>query len=361
MAVDDQSTSLSSPSNSSHHPTPVHRMALTCEEAHLKLLFQCLRHNIQTRRRKSFSSFALSPPSTPTSMAHTPTSAPSTPVRRALVPSPLVSQSAGKAKESFADRQARKKKKREKKERELQHRRELQHASEEVYVEGVSDILPLSFLQRLIRNTPARYHLSVWRCVYSMTVHGVSFNNLLASMQDRPCGLIVIQDMRGKRFGGYASNPFISNGQAMNAYYGTGECWVWEVKQKTEEEKAWDERDHVQPPASSTLPQPTPEQPMTGAESTEAVGEAAGGVVAAADETVGIYRWSGLNDFFMFTGTDPPFIAMGGGGAFAWRLDGSLRFGTSGECSTYQSPPLASQKAFEANLFEVWAPVHGRF
>ena len=359
--------------SSSHTPSaPIQRLSLNAEELHLRTLFDVIRLNIHARRRKSFSSFALtSPPSTPHSLPTTPDSAPSTPVhRQQAVPTLAVTQSAGKAKESFAERQARKKKRREKKERELQHRRELQQASEEVYIEGVSDILSLSFIQRLVRHTPARYHLSVWRCVYSMTVHGVSFSQLLSAMAERPCGLILIKDMQGKRFGGYASNPFISNAQALNAFYGTGECWVWEVRTKTAEERAWDDRERVaqssaQPTRSqSAMPAPspaavqdevdTPPSPVLAA----SVGGAGG---AVGDETVAVYRWSGLNDYFMFTGADPPFIAMGGGGAFAWRLDASLRFGSSGECSTYQSPAMATTKDFQAILFEVWCPVHGKF
>ena len=358
VAVDSDS---SAPTPLSHSAAPIQRMSLTADESHLQLLFQCLRHNLQARRRKSFSALA-SPPSTPPSLSQSPTSAPSTPTNpRAAAPSAAVSQSAGKAaaKESFAERQLRKKKRRERKERELQHRREVAQAREEVYVEGASEIVPAAFLQRLIRHTPARYHLSVWSCVYSMTVHGVSFNALLAAMADKPCGILLIRDMQGRRFGGYASNPFVSNAQAMNAYYGTGECWVWEVRKKTEEEKTWDERDRLQQTDLTSHPSPPSAEPSNAA---PAQGPPPpGGVVAGEDETIAVYRWSGLNDFFMFTGADPPFIAMGGGGAFAWRLDESLRFGTSGECSTFQSPALTAKKDFEAILFEVWAPVRGKF
>ena len=357
---------------STHPPSaPIQRLSLNAEESHLRTLFDVIRHNIHGRRRKSFSSFALtSPPSTPHSLPTTPDSAPSTPVHRQVAPSAAVTQSAGKVKESFAERQARKKKRREKKERELQHRRELQQASEEVYIEGTSDILPLTFIQRLVRHTPARYHLSVWRCVYSMTVHGVSFSHLLASMAERPCGLVLIKDMKGKRFGGYASNPFISNAQALNQFYGTGECWVWEVRKKTPEEQTWDDRDqlaHSSPPpsrsqsAALTTSASFPISPPPSAPESTPSAAPPPPIIASSDETVAVYRWSGLNDFFMFTGADPPFIAMGGGGAFAWRLDASLRFGSSGECSTYQSPAMASTKEFEAILFEVWCPVHGKF
>ena len=359
VAVDGDSSTSSSALNHPH--SPIQRMSLTADESHLKLLFQCLRHNLQARRRKSFSSLK-SPPSTPPSSSQSPTSAPSTPTNRAVAPSAAVTQSAGKAvvKESFAERQARKKKRRERKERELQHRREVQQAREEVYVEGQSEILPLAFLQRLIRQSPARYHLSVWSCVYSMTVHGVSFDNLLSSMADKPCGLLLIQDMQGQRFGGYVSNPFISNAQATNAYYGTGECWVWQVRQKTEEERSWDERDHVNQTDLTPLP-PLPSTTTSATVVSPPPPTASDGVTASVDETVAVYRWSGLNDYFMFTGAEPSFVAMGGGGAFAWRLDGSLRFGTSGECSTYQSPSLAGKKQFEAILVEVWAPVRGKF
>ena len=81
------------------------------------------------------------------------------------------------------------------KERELKHQRELQEMSEEVYIEQQSEILPLPFLQRLVQATPPRYHLSVWKCVYSMTRDGVSLSALMAAMDGKECGIVVMRDM----------------------------------------------------------------------------------------------------------------------------------------------------------------------
>jgi len=45
---------------------------------------------------------------------------------------------------------------------------------------------------------------------------------------------------------------------------------------------------------------------------------------------------------------------------FAFQLDAQLEKGTSGPCSTFNSPCLASSEMFECHKFEVWAPIlHG--
>ena len=361
------SNSNTTSSSSASAAAAVNKLLISADETHLHFLFASLRLSLHARRRKSFST--LSSASSPTSASATSsplTSPATTPTSRTSNPL-LAAHPVSKPKESFADRQARKKKRREKKERELKHQKELREMSEEVYIEQQSEILPLPFLQRLVQATPARYHLSVWSCVYSMTRDGVSLSALMAAMDGKECGIVVMRDMGGKTFGGFVSGGFISNAQAFNSYYGTGECFVWDVRDKTDEEKAWeqsqsdseqktDESSHsfttatlsATPPSSSTLSSASSTVSRTP-------------VSLNSDQHVVIYRWSGLNDHFMFTGADPPFIAMGGGGAFAWRVDHFMRHGSSGECSTYQSPQLSSTRDFELLMLEVWVPTRSKF
>ena len=238
---------------------------------------------------------------------------------------------------------------------EVQWQKDREAESEEVYIEGASEILPSQFIAKLIRATPARYHLSIWQRVYSMTVNGVSFSQFLAISAQHPCSLCFIKDMRGARFGGFASVPFISHGQAANAYYGSGESWVFKVSERSSEEKELEECEQQAERASLRSHSNNISLSIDSAE--QALGSAAG----EPNNKVTVFRWSGLNDYFMFTGDDPSYIAMGGGDSFAWRLDSNFRFGKSGECSTFQSPLLASAKDFEAILFEAWVPIRGRW
>jgi len=237
---------------------------------------------------------------------------------------------------------------------------------EEVYIEGESELVSVSILNKLVRNTPNRHHLFLWKCVYSMTRDGVSFNHLLTLLHDRPCSLLLIKDMAGTCFGGFASVPIVSNGQALNQYYGTGECWVFTVQKHKEERPP--------PPLlqQSSLPRiQEKEQPSATAASNQSASSAVSSSSPSSSSSSSssdsvpsdciVYRWSGLNDFFLFTGANPAFLAMGGGSAYAWRLDADFRFGQSGPCETFQSPVLASGTDFEAILFEVWCPVRQKF
>ena len=351
------SSNAGSSSSSASSANAINKLLISADETHLSFLFASLRLSLHARRRKSFSSASAS---TPLSTNSSPLTSPTTtPTSRA--PNPLLaSQPVSKPKESFAERQARKKKRRERKERELKHQKELKEMSEEVYIEQQSEILPLPFLQRLVQATPARYHLSVWKCVYSMTRDGVSLPALMAAMDGKECGLVVMRDLGGKSFGGFVSSGFIPNAQAFNSYYGTGECFVWDVREKTAEEKAeakaWErsqsETEHKS--NESSLSSNTSSTSTIAPSTTSTVSRSP--VSVSADQHVVIHRWSGLNDHFMFSGTDPPFIAMGGGGAFAWRVDHFMRHGSSGECSTYQSPQLSSTRDFELLMLEVWCP-----
>jgi hypothetical protein len=48
-------------------------------------------------------------------------------------------------------------------------------------------------------------------------------------------------------------------------------------------------------------------------------------------------------------------VAVGGGGAYAFKLDGELARGTSGACDTFASPCLASGEEFDIMHVDLWA------
>jgi hypothetical protein len=65
------------------------------------------------------------------------------------------------------------------------------------------------------------------------------------------------------------------------------------------------------------------------------------------------YAWSGANDYYMFGAADS--LSVGGGSAHAIRLEEDLLQGSSGECETFQSPPLASENMFRTARIELWS------
>lgn len=75
--------------------------------------------------------------------------------------------------------------------------------------------------------------------------------------------------------------------------------------------------------------------------------------------TFHVYRWSGLNSYFMLATKD--YMAVGGGTDYAIRLDSAFREGTSGTCETFASPCLASQSQFRCDVVEAWAFVEPSF
>jgi hypothetical protein len=83
---------------------------------------------------------------------------------------------------------------------------------------------------------------------------------------------------------------------------------------------------------------------------------------------VSVHRWSRKNSFFQLSAHG--FLAVGGGGHFALWIDDDLAFGSTAECSTFDSAPLTVSRAdacrkvddeghveFEIVTMEVWAPV----
>lgn len=172
--------------------------------------------------------------------------------------------------------------------------------------------MDMDSLKTLIKACPTRYSLSVWGLVYSMAQHGVSRNRFLEASSGLPCAIIILKDMKKSVFGGFASQPF--NANPSQGYYGSGECFVFRMTKP--------------PPQKEGIERSKPE----------------------------VFRWRGGDDYFMITGDK--YFAMGGGGAYAWQLDSNFRYGTSGPCSTFESPMLTETKAFEINEMEMWCPIH---
>lgn len=111
--------------------------------------------------------------------------------------------------------------------------------------------------------------------------------------KNREPTLLVLKDMQGGVFGGFATRVWMEKGES---YYGDGESFVWSL-----------------------------------------VGEAG----TEGEAPLRKYAWSTENSYFQLS-TSKDGLAMGGGGSFALFVDPELLNGSSGACETFFSSPSIS-------------------
>jgi hypothetical protein len=165
----------------------------------------------------------------------------------------------------------------------------------EIELDGESDVLGAYELREIVAAAPPRYRLNRWRLLYSMTRMGVSLKTMYRAVEDARGTIVLLRDQGGKVFGAYASESW----KPRAGYYGSGESFVFEFA-----------------PAFRR------------------------------------YAWTGDNSFFMMSSADA--LAVGGGSNFAFFVDKEILNGTSGACTTFNSPRLSSTDQFQVGFFEVW-------
>jgi hypothetical protein len=163
-------------------------------------------------------------------------------------------------------------------------------------------------MRALAAALPGRTRLAAWQLAYSTRRDGISLRSLLRLGAGRAPSLLAIRDAKGAVFGAFCAEPW----RVAPRYFGTGESFVFAAL-----------------PADDA-----------------AAEDAAAPVVRA-------FRWSGRNAYFQLGQWDS--IAVGGGGAYALKLDGELASGTSGACDTFASPALASAEEFDIVHVDLWA------
>ena len=130
-----------------------------------------------------------------------------------------------------------------------------------------------------------------WMLRYSTEQHGCSLRTAMAKVAERGGSLLIVRDVHGHVFGGFASTPW----HVSPHYFGTGECFVFSAG-----------------PAFRCWP------------------------------------WTGANSHFQLGFADS--IAFGGGGQFAIWLDEAFEYGSSGRCETFGNEPLSASADFKVRL-----------
>eukprot|EP00850_Spirogloea_muscicola_P020047 SM000206S06256 [mRNA] locus=s206:41506:44839:- [translate_table: standard] len=161
--------------------------------------------------------------------------------------------------------------------------------------EGQSLVLKDNHFRALAAALPARYRLSTWVLLYSMSRDGISLKTLYRKVVRKGPSILVIRDTRQHVFGCFTSEEW----KVATRYYGNGQCFVFQVHPELR-----------------------------------------------------AYRWTHANNFFMFSNLS--MLAMGGGGHFSILLHGDLLTGHSGPCETFDSLSLASSEDFSLVHLEVW-------
>ena len=223
---------------------------------------------------------------------------------------------------------------------------------------GGASLLGDSAVRSLAAALPGRTRLAAWKLAYSTRRDGTSLRSLLRAAAGRSPTLLAVCDARGAVFGAFAAEPW----RVQPRYFGTGETFVFAIvppgasgfgnaaggggSGETGGSGGGDAADGSSPSPSSAAPPAAAAPPPSDAPMSPPRSPPARGVVR-------LWKWARRNDYFQLASPDG--VAVGGGGAFAFRLEEGLRTGTAGACDTFACPRLASGDAFDIASVELWA------
>lgn len=186
--------------------------------------------------------------------------------------------------------------------------------------DGSSSVVSAVEAGQILAHAPSRFSTSpALRLLYSTRVHGISLLSMYGKCKAHAPTLVAVRDSGGGRFGFFATAPWA--GGTKPTYVGSGESFCWRAMGE----------------ARASGPG-------------QGVGE---GDKDRDGGAVEVFKWSRRNKYFQCSTNG--YMAVGGGGHFALRLDDDLMRGSSGPCETYASPCLASAVEFECVVLELWA------
>jgi len=171
-------------------------------------------------------------------------------------------------------------------------------------VYGSSLILNDRHVDQLEGALPQVYQANDWRLLFRMSRDGANMTSLLHRCREKKQSLLIVKDNKGAIFGALVTSPLKA---ANDKYFGSGTNCVFSFKSGTLE---WFPSSHK-------------------------------------------------NTYFLNISPTKA-LGIGGGGAFALKVDEDLNNGSSGPCETFSSPCLASGEEFTVSELEVYAFSIGR-
>jgi hypothetical protein len=171
------------------------------------------------------------------------------------------------------------------------------HASE-IEIVGQSRIVERKEVIQIQGNVPARFHNSVWRLLFQLSIHGCSYSTMYEQTEKQEPLILLLRTDGNDRIG-----AFLPSGLKRSPrYYGTGETFVFHFTPRLE-----------------------------------------------------VFRWTrgpDSNEFFISSSAED--LTMGGGGGAAIWIDNTMNNGRSDDCKTFGSPRLTHNPAFKVIDMEVW-------
>lgn len=179
---------------------------------------------------------------------------------------------------------------------------------------GNSTILLHSHINCLVEHFPTSLQHEAWDLLFSTELHGSDLTSFYTRSGSSQYSLLVVRTMDDQVFGGFATEPWKVTKHGHQAFYGTGECFLFRCHPYT----ADDEND-------------CPE-----------------------DDNVDVFGWQYDNYFFQWSNSKQ--IAMGGGGGcFGFVLDDDFAYAETNPCETFGNPHLTTHhEPFAVADVELW-------
>ena len=190
-----------------------------------------------------------------------------------------------------------------------------------IYITGDSEVITREQLTILCNEMPLRYHLSIWKCIYSISIHGISLREFFTNTNNMNGTVCVLKTSTGDIFGGCNSDSWHPCKSRSDLYYGSRESYVYNINQQLINNTSGNDNELHLPCCSNTY--------------------------------IHIYKPTMNNDLYQFTSD----AAIGMGAySMAWQIDAQFKYGTSDRSQTYHNPRLTQNRDFTVVRFEVWAP-----
>ena len=172
-------------------------------------------------------------------------------------------------------------------------------------------LLSRTDMQQLVHSLPLSVQLMRWERAFSIERDGDSFQAMLDRCSGFQQSLVVIETTAGKLLGGFSAAPWKSQAQQRNAFFGTGQSFVFS--------------------------------------SCESHGTAQHG------SDFVVFDWRGENTFCQMLDVNRGQMAMGGGGGnFGWIVEDNFTRGFTDPCDTFGNTALVSEGAFDIVGFEIY-------
>ncbi|KAL3777297.1 hypothetical protein ACHAW5_004677 [Stephanodiscus triporus] len=162
---------------------------------------------------------------------------------------------------------------------------------------------------------PPSLNFCKWKRLYSLARDGDSFDQFLRLVEGHDRTVLVVLTTHGRLFGGYAATRWEARHTRRSAsdFYGSAQACLFRFPN---------------------------------------YGPAAGGGGSGSDEdTIIVYKWSGINRYIQLCDASKRVLAFGGGGDdgyFGLCIEDDFRRGTTGHCSTFENEALCEEGYFDS-------------